>query len=117
MGVFGWLLFVFGAFLIIGSAVIGVAAGTIRVTNLAGTLTGVGLMISGAVFVVGDRLERVFKPSAVAPKEREIEEKEREDDITTEPTSGALDKAIMAASFGLVALIMGAMVVLAIHYS
>lgn len=60
MDVLGWGLFAVGALLLILFAFIGIDVGGIAVTNLAGTLTGVATMISGAVFIAGSNIEKAL---------------------------------------------------------
>jgi len=61
MDVFGWGLFVVGALLLVLFAVIGIDTGELAVDNLAGTLVGSAMMISGAVFVAGSRIEQALR--------------------------------------------------------
>ena len=61
MDVFGWGLFVVGALLLVLFAVIGIDTGELAVANLAGTLVGSAMMISGAVFVAGSRIEQALR--------------------------------------------------------
>ena len=61
MDVLGWGLFAVGGLLLFVFAFIGLDSEFGNVANLAGTLTGVATMISGAVFVAGDRIERSIK--------------------------------------------------------
>jgi len=87
MNVLGWSLFGAGGLLLFFFAIIGVDSGLGNVTNIAGTLTGVATMISGAVFVVGDRIERAIKGyqvsssiSSTKRKEGETQEGETQED-------------------------------------
>ena len=85
MDVFGWTLFAVGALLLALFAFIGIEAGGTAVVNLAGTLVGSAMMISGAVFVAGSRIEQALKgdeeqaaserPALKTPKVRTEEEK------------------------------------------
>lgn len=57
MDVLGWGLFAVGALLLVLFAFIGIDG----VANLAGTLVGSAMMISGAVFVAGLRIEKALQ--------------------------------------------------------
>lgn len=72
MDVFGWVLFVIGASLLIVFAFIGIDGGGIAVGNLPGTLVGSAMMISGAVFVGCSRIEQAFlqRQSTASPQKQ-----------------------------------------------
>lgn len=87
MDVFGWILFAVGALLLALFALIGIDAGGLAVANLAGTLVGSAMMISGAVFVAGSRIEQALKgdeeqAASEIPQDKTEEEKEQEEDQT-----------------------------------
>ena len=97
MNVLGWSLFGAGGLLLFFFAIIGVDSGLGNVTNIAGTLTGVATMISGAVFVVGDRIERAIKGYQVSSSISSTKRKEGE---TQEDESIPLwGWAVIAAGF------------------
>ena len=93
MDVFGWGLFIVGALLLVLFAFIGIDAGGLAVANLAGILIGSAMMISGAVFVAGSRIEQALKgdeeqsasekPALKTPKVRTEEEKEQKEEDQT----------------------------------
>ena len=58
MEVFGWFLFVIGSLMLLFFAFVGLEGG---ITNLAGDIAGMALMVSGAVFIVGGRLETILE--------------------------------------------------------
>lgn len=60
----GWLLFLIGALLLVVFAFFGIDVGGGSVMNLSGTLVGSAMMISGAVFVAGARIEQALKKGA-----------------------------------------------------
>ena len=92
MDVFGWILFAVGALLLALFALIGIDTGGTAVANLAGTLVGAAMMISGAVFAAGSRIEQALRadegqiaserPALKTPKVRTEEEKQKEEDKT-----------------------------------
>lgn len=61
MDLIGWCLFAIGALLLVLFAFIGIDVNGISITNLAGTLVGSTMMISGAVFVAGSRIETTLR--------------------------------------------------------
>ena len=85
MDVFGWGLFIVGALLLVLFAFIGIDTGGTAVANLAGILVGSAMMISGAVFVAGSRVEQALmgaqgqtaseRPALKTPNVRTEEEK------------------------------------------
>ena len=84
MDVFGWILFAVGAMLLALFALIGIDAGGLAVANLAGTLVGAAMMISGAVFVAGSRIEQALKgdeeqAASEIPRVKTEEEKAKSD--------------------------------------
>ena len=88
MDVFGWGLFVVGALLLVLFAFIGIDTGGTAVANLAGTLVGTAMMISGAVFVAGSRVEQALRgdegqTASERPKVRTEEEKEQKEEDQT----------------------------------
>ena len=84
MDVFGWILFAVGALLLVLFAFIGIEAGGTAVVNLAGILVGSAMMISGAVFVAGSRIEQALKgdeeqAASEIPRVKTEEEKAKSD--------------------------------------
>jgi len=55
---FGWFLFGIGVLLLAVFGVIGMDAGNVRVANLSGMIAGMSCVVSGAVFVIGGRIEK-----------------------------------------------------------
>jgi len=55
---FGWFLFIIGVLLLVGFGVIGMETGNLRVANLSGMIAGMSCVVSGAVFVIGGRIEK-----------------------------------------------------------
>ena len=56
----GWGLFAVGTLLLVIFAFVGVDVGGGSVMNLSGTLVGSAMMISGAVFIAGGRIEKAL---------------------------------------------------------
>ena len=110
MDVFGWILFAVGALLLVLFAFIGMVAGGTAVVNLAGILVGSAMMISGAVFVAGSRIEQALKgdeeqAASEIPRVKTEEEKEQEEDQTA---------TIVFVSMGLI--VIGALIVSIFFY-
>jgi hypothetical protein len=61
MKVFGWVLFSVGSLFLFFFAIIGFDTNFGNVFNLPGTLVGVVLMVSGAVFVAGANVKEAIK--------------------------------------------------------
>lgn len=101
----------------LGFSFIGLEAGGIRVINLAGTITGAGLMISGAVFVIGEQVVTAIQKGQATREVYDANEADISDGAETDPRDGFLDKSIMFVSFGLVVIIMVGMVILAVTNS
>ena len=55
---FGWFLFGLGVLLLVVFGVIGMETGNLRVANLSGMIAGMSCVVSGAVFVIGGRIEK-----------------------------------------------------------
>ena len=112
MDVFGWILFAVGALLLVLFAFIGIEAGGTAVVNLAGILVGSAMMISGAVFVAGSRIEQALKgdeeqAASEIPQDKTEEEKEQEEEEDQTAT-------IVFVSMGLI--VIGALIVSIFFY-
>lgn len=114
MKAFGIVLFGAGSILLLVFAVIGISAGQNvsniggNVTNLAGDIVGLALMLSGAIFIVGGRLEEILlgKKLQVSKMKEEVEP-EIEDKVApegeAEPIRSASSGELLALACGLLA--------------
>lgn len=94
MNILGWGLFAVGGLLLFSFAFIGLDSGGGNVANLAGTLTGVAMMISGAVFVAGERIERAVRGGGSEHKVSPTE--------NTEPTTAPETETSKSGGSGIV---------------